>query len=197
MGMIVVEGPDGSGKSSLADLLASRFNLVKAPRLAHSLFGPINDLADGVMKSLEEQRGAEGMVYDRFAPISEAIYGSVVRQDIREGFSGPFMAHAWKSMMELNPLFIFCLPPYSTVVANLREVDQMDGVMEHLYEVYHLYSAQAFTLQGLLGPKRVLIYNYTLDNIERLPTPSFARFDLDHILFNVDQHIEGVHNVQA
>jgi hypothetical protein len=196
MGMIVVEGPDGSGKSSLVDYLTHRFDLVKAPRLAHSLFGPINDLADGVMKALEEQQGCETMVYDRFAPISEAIYGSVVRQEIREGFDGPFMAHAWKQLMQHNPLFIFCLPPYSTVVANLREVDQMDGVMEHLYEVYHLYAAQAFTLQGLLGPHRVLIYNYTV-NPSELPTPSFARFDLDHVIFNVSAHLEGVHNAPS
>lgn len=176
--MVIVEGPDGSGKSTLCDRIWKEFGLVKATRLASSLDGPVEDLHQGVIDRLVEQMKMDPMVYDRFAPISEPIYGSVVRQDIREGFAMPAAAHIWREMMKLDPFFIFCLPPYTAVVSNLREIDQMDGVIEHIYPMYHMYASLAYMLQGLIGPKKVRIYNYLLQEPPASPAPDWARTDL-------------------
>lgn len=103
--MIIIEGPDNSGKSTLAKHLSTKFNLP----IIHS-GGPAKSKDEIFLRTVDFFDDHLNLcIRDRFPCISEPIYTM-----LREGephFSGEILAVFLKSLIQYNPLIILCMPP--------------------------------------------------------------------------------------
>lgn len=159
--MIIIEGPDGSGKTRLAHTLSERMNLPIAPRVVAQDTTPLVDLKAWVDDNLD--RGFQGAIFDRHRLISEPIYGTVLpwKNTDTEGFWGDleWLAEAMGKFYNLRPLIIICLPPYEVVHHNLQDDPHNQRVLPHAWAIYRAY--QAFAASGLCSRGVDLVYDYT------------------------------------
>lgn len=142
--MIVVEGPDGSGKTTLAELIADEFDLEyrRAPTLS-STTGPDEAAIDWFADQMRDSNG-QGGVYDRLFVISEPIYQLATpgRPLMRDA---AYMALALQKVWQKVDLLIFCLPPWEAAVKNLEDVGRaaLHGVDRlQLEKIHWMYSYQ-------------------------------------------------------
>jgi hypothetical protein len=151
--LIILEGSDGSGKTSLA-------NRIRKDLQQYSLFlrsnGPphhVGQLADviGLLASLPPHIP---VICDRNPVISESIYGLIIRGKCMHGLDLEQLAFMFKSAM-----IIHCRPNYSALAAGIRKEVQMEGVVLNHRRIVQAYD----TLMGQLEKEGVYIkrYDYT------------------------------------
>lgn len=150
--MIIVEGMDNSGKSTLAKHLAEKFRL----KYLHSPSEYRNDpklMIDWALKQLLDQKLA---VYDRFSPISDRVYGPVLR-----GGTPYNDTAAGKSVVNLlrtvPHLIIYCRPERERIL-NFGSREQMDGVTSQATRLLEEYDALMSEMQ--LEGYDIITYNY-------------------------------------
>lgn len=156
---VVVEGPDGAGKSTLIDSLGMRL----APRHVNSAGKTVDNLAEWVEVDLVANPDPP-WVYDRHPLISEPIYGSICRGRPAFRFdSFTWLQHKLGEFIYFKkPLVIICLPPLVTVKRNILQnaPDQMEGVLKHIEAIYYSYVALAARLT-IAPMSTTLVYDYT------------------------------------
>jgi hypothetical protein len=114
--MVIVEGMDNTGKSTLVSMLGKTFHLTqvrhspKLPWERRELLAYLPALAQ--FDQLLKRR----VIVDRWPPISESVYGSVLRK-----------ADRLRSYYRGGSLVIWCNPPRDTVL-DFGDRPQMDGV---------------------------------------------------------------------
>ena len=150
--MIIAEGPDGGGKTSLVKVIADEmgFEARRSPHLEHKK-QPGKEHVEWWHEQLEARQSDRlNVVYDRCFMLSEPIYSLAMQRT-------PLVQPGEYSQMldmffENKPLIIFCLPPWHTIkeyVAKTKE-EQLTGLSEkRLLQVYWQYNALA-TLCELL-----------------------------------------------
>src|SRR5690242_17573223 len=156
---IIVEGPDGAGKSTLIDHLKEAFSLPQAPRFSTSEGGPKAELFKLAWDDVTSWKNRMGtVIYDRHPLISDMIYGPVLRGHVAPGFSGS-SARYLMQVMYREALVILCLPPVEVVRANVLndDVPQLGGVADNIDTLYSLY--QQLTVQW--PTSRLISYDYT------------------------------------
>jgi pantothenate kinase-related protein Tda10 len=162
--LIIVEGSDGAGKTTLITHLMKTLNIPKAPRACTSEGGPVDDLHGWTTRTLNDhlrkQRPYE--INDRFPLLSEPIYGPLVRGSLRSGFDSSWYSHAWDALLQLKPAFIFCLPPISEVKRNVDNEDttQMDGVVFNINAIYWQYYTLFQRMRGEMD-QLIIKWDYT------------------------------------
>lgn len=107
MRAIILEGPDGTGKSSLAERLSSHFNLP-----VHKI-GPRPKTAQEVVDHLAQQQALVergDVILDRSTAFSQFVYGKVMAPD---GDSGDLQNSrlAVNALMECRPSVVYCYTP--------------------------------------------------------------------------------------
>lgn len=145
--MIIVEGPDGGGKTTLLERLSEDFALPIADRVVDKQAEAMVDLQQWVETNLDE--GITLTLYDRHRLISEPIYGPVLRTEPHPGFEDLY----WLTLMQkkfaaLKPFFIFCLPPLDVVEKNCEGEDN-SVVYPHISTIYWLYVNEAARRAGM------------------------------------------------
>lgn len=156
--MIIVEGPDGAGKTTLVQELHNNFNLPIAPRVVSKEAKAMVDLKRWTERNVHE--GFQYMIYDRHRLISEPIYGAVLRRRFEPGFDDT----QWMYLMYYQfyclcrPVVIYCLPPYKIVRDNILEDPDNKVVKNSIRRIYALYAAKAAHDAVMNG---ALIYDYT------------------------------------
>lgn len=172
--MIIIEGMDGSGKTSLAQKLSFRLGNVPIKRFVTS-DGPTNydllvkraKIALMDLHSQVTQNRRPVVIYDRFPLISEAVYGSILRG--RNSFGDE-----WTSLIDLllalDPIIVYCRPRIDLILQNIRETadNQMDGVVSKALELINAYDELISWLQvksHRLRSGRILVYGYDLDEV--------------------------------
>lgn len=138
--MIIVEGPDGAGKSTLVERLQLDTGLPLHERASDSLTGPVSDLWGWVCRDLGSWDTQPLALYDRHPMISEYVYGPITRGKLPMGFIG---ASSRKMLQQLQQqaLVIFCLPAPYEVITNVRGAGgQMSGVVDNIRAIYHTYA---------------------------------------------------------
>lgn len=160
--MIVVEGPDGSGKTELCRYIAEEFGFEyrRAPSLS-STTGPDEAAVEWFAEQLQGDTGDNG-VYDRVFIISEPIYQLATpgRPLLRDD---KYMTMALRRFISQVDLLIFCLPPWETARQNLSNIgrDQLAGVdMLQLEKIHWAYGYQASMFARILY-ERVTLWDYT------------------------------------
>jgi hypothetical protein len=140
--MVIVEGPDGTGKTALLGRLTQDTGLPLAPKLVSSdteIVGGEQSLVRAV--ELNCVQGLSATLYDRHPLISEMMYGPPLRQGFRPGFDDyRWLRRQEQRLRRHHPMVIFCLPPLDTVIENVkRENNQPMLVVGKIEEVYWSY----------------------------------------------------------
>jgi hypothetical protein len=153
--MVIVEGPDGSGKTTLVTQLVERFpalQLASRPDL-------IGDRSSGAYEeTLAAIVEAAAMVmppkvYDRLF-LSELIYGDVLRGG--SNLTRVQTLYALSLLGALDCPLIVCLPPLPVVTTNVLESEQLGGVQENIHRLWQLYSIANHAFPN------VIHYDYTV-----------------------------------
>ena len=171
--MLIVEGPDGAGKTTLINQLQQHFpTLEVAPRVVTKDAEAMTDLKEWVKQNLEE--GWQWKIFDRHRLISEFIYGPLLREAQEPGFNDLVWAYnSLSKLEELYPLIIYCLPPLETVKANLHgdpDNKVVEGRVEALYTSYVHRAALDLRHPEVFA----VIYDYTGLNLNMSPEEQMA-----------------------
>lgn len=171
--MIVVEGPDGTGKTTLASRLCLELGLTyrkPPPEALSSTKGPQGSeerlLIQWWDRQLKEPAAVQRKtVYDRTTYISDVIYrlaaGHLPQGNERE------MAKGIQALVTYG-LIIFCLPRWEVAREQIyrAERDKLEGVdEERLHNIHWAYECQ-FHLYKEAAFDRVLRYEW--DNYDRI-----------------------------
>ena len=164
--MIVLEGVDGSGKSSLANLLSKRFGF----KVIHKS-GPGRTLEEMNQDMRERMANKELVVYDRIPIISEMMYGKITRdKSLYDNAEGLALMNQW---LETQPMVIYCRPGVPRII-NQALIKKEHDTEEHLtlvknrmISLIHCYDDLFIQLMGVVYG-RIFVYNWTnFDFIEK------------------------------
>lgn len=162
--MIIIEGPDGAGKTTLARQLGEEF-----PQLAEGTRGTKD--RDELWKVTREDTykalrhaltpGVTPLVWDRLF-WSEFVYHSVMGRPCQ--FSGLDKSVILGVIAELHAPVIMCLPPEDVARKNINESKQMGGVKEDFEFIYESYESMVHEGQYFLPGINLLRYDYTAED---------------------------------
>ena len=166
--MIVVEGPDNSGKSTLIDWMIKSLpvHLIK-----HDRHGPpsgaweIKTRTEIILQKAISSPYKKGTVVDRFSLIGESIYGPILRgKDLWTEIPRDKIRFE-QVFNNLDPFIIYCRPDKSTILDmshhQLKDYDTKEHVcnvtknQELIIQAYDNYFAR-------MAPHRFYKYNYEL-----------------------------------
>jgi hypothetical protein len=162
--MIIVEGPDGAGKTTLIKQLQEAFQkadivLPIAPRVVSKDAEAMVDLKEWTEQNT--RKGFQPMIFDRHRLISEPIYGPILRDYFEPGFDN-FHWLDWQltRLYEAEPVMIYCLPPFHRVWENVRD-DPENKVVAQFKVCRMIWSAylNKALADYILG--RAWIFDYT------------------------------------
>lgn len=153
MSIIVVEGVDASGKSTLLDQsrLDIRRRYFLLMRHSQRPYSPLD--VTGFLKTLEGVRC--DVVVDRHPLISEPIYGPILRGvDITENSVTDRLRYLKNTVERV----IYCRPPKFMIIENLVKLPQLKGVKDNLVKLLEAYDNAMKALQQEGVP--VIWYDY-------------------------------------
>ena len=157
--VIVLEGPDGAGKSTLAERLAYKFQWP----IVHT-GGPLANREDYFTRVQDKKlRVARNTIFDRVPMISELVYCLV--QD-----RAPFI-HEWEAMNDLialRPVVIYCrladtAQMLDRIIASPKahkSPEYLEAVKKNHDSIVKKYDA----VMRLVPPELVISYNWERDD---------------------------------
>lgn len=170
--MLIFEGPDGAGKTTLIEQLSTKFGIPVAPRVVSKETKAMFNLMDWVDENLD--KGFQRMIFDRHRLISESIYGPILRPEAESGFDRmAWLAPRLRRLYELKPIIIYCLPNLGAVQSNVRGDEDNEAVRSRINSIYSSYVSRA-SLDSIFSPGTVKVWDYK--NSARLKdgTPTWA-----------------------
>lgn len=170
MALIIVEGCDGAGKTTLINKLQKDLNLItiKSPRPRD--YKDCKDLLARTLLLAERTN----VICDRIGIISEPIYGPICRNTL--GF--PPKSETERILMAINPIIIHCNPPIHACLENIKSESQMPGVENNLIRLHEAYNEW----MGMLSHDShfVIEYDYLADSYQVL---------LEEVQENLDEQV--------
>lgn len=127
--MIIIEGPDGAGKSTLIRRMRKQRDFITV-----ALGGPVKDVLtmNRAVLTLDALSVTSYLpiVCDRHPIISEPIYGPILR--------GSSMLPPGARLSPADRV-IYCRPSITTIFEGFKGRDQLEGVAERLKRIISLY----------------------------------------------------------
>lgn len=163
--MIIVEGPDGSGKTTLVQKLQQMgFQLQTRACTSDNGVNPetLRAWTEEVLSL--QRRDTTNHLHDRFPLFSDPVYGPITRGALSDGFNAGWFDNAvWQLRYIHDPLIIYCLPPYEEVKKNILashgdHTEHLQKVLANIEPLYHLYVAQMGFVSLTFS---TLIWDYT------------------------------------
>lgn len=138
--MIIVEGPDGAGKSTLVQSLQEKFGFSVGERATEDRSKLYTVTRQDTWTALSnEVRGAATarvQIWDRLF-WSELVYADIVGRPVE--FTSLEQVAIKRIMNALAVPIICCYPQKNTVLANVEGTEQMEGVHERISTIYDRY----------------------------------------------------------
>jgi DNA polymerase III delta prime subunit len=169
--VVIIEGPDGCGKTTLAHRLERECGLEYARYPGISSSKGSTDTGVVLWWKLQLDKAHENnRVYDRCFYISEQVYQMVMPERMLM-LGGEAMIGGIADVWQVNPLIIFCLPPKEVFEKNTFQVGrpQLLGVDERLMRKTYW---QYWCMYGLWSNclyDNVRRHDYTRDEDGSLP----------------------------
>lgn len=160
--MIIVEGCDGAGKTTLINRLSKTLKIPIHTRHADSVKGPIASLYNWARADVATWDYQRMAIYDRHPYISEYIYAGLMRGGVGEDFLS-VEAQEDIETMHSKALVIFCIPQLETLERNLNNEPQMSGVAEQIDNLYWAYREAHIRWAG-----RKIFYDYEINSFDTL-----------------------------
>lgn len=150
MTILIIEGIDGSGKSTLVRDLRSLINGVFL-----STSGPPGDqqLYRETMW-IQQKPSDTTLVLDRFRLTSELVYGPLLR-----GSSRVDKSYVLDWFRAFEPIFVLCDPGLTEVRSNIIEGKHLEGVADRIPAIYEAYQRLCIEIDE--NHTRTYIYDYT------------------------------------
>lgn len=160
--MLIVEGPDGSGKSTLVKRLCHDLDLPLAEKVVSSDTKPKVDLAEWTEDNID--RGFQFTVFDRHRLISEPIYGPILRDKQDPSFMdlGWLDNKVWR-FYACKPILIYCLPPLDIVVRNISNPDTDNSAVSERRVIEALYASYVNRASLDLSRGVARLFNYEVN----------------------------------
>lgn len=159
MSTIIIEGPDGAGKTKLlSKLLEHHPEYSAAQRPCSSSGGPL--CGADMVAYLARYGSLDQAIYDRYPSISGAVYDAVLHR-ATDTAAGPYLRGAFHWVTE-NARIIYCRPPMDVIVKSVTSSPQMAGVVRNIYKIVDMYDS----LMGNIIPHEV--YDWTKDDLPSL-----------------------------
>lgn len=135
--MIIVEGSDNSGKTTLVEQLVKDFDLIT---LVPYKKGPPKDAETNFMNSWCMINGAinfppKRVITDRFSLIGESIYGPICRKKDLWVSMYDRKIKLFNSMIALDPFIIYCRPPDNRVLNMSTHQRKYYDSEEHVQQI--------------------------------------------------------------
>jgi hypothetical protein len=158
--VIIVEGPDGSGKTTLVKHLAEKYDIPIGNKVVGTDTKPlIEDLQNWVETNLKG--GLQWKLFDRHRLISEPIYQSAMRREAQPGFDDiKWFTSRMIDFTRIRPFIVYCLPPYDLVHNNLRDDPDNYVVQQYMTQIYPAYVAVA---AGDVARGQAVLFDYNQD----------------------------------
>lgn len=156
--IIVVEGADNSGKTTIALNLAKR---LKAIYVKSENIPPEERFLGqyGMILTSANVYGNGIVISDRHHAVSDPIYGPIVR-----GWTKLDVDEALAHIRRIDA-FVYCRPTEDVITRTMNERKQMAGVAQNAHKLIQAYDK--FFAQEFIRTK-VWIYDYTKDSEEVL-----------------------------
>lgn len=165
--MIILEGPDGAGKSTLGKTLSERLNIPLIHTGGHQDRVAMYDAIEEILDNPNE-----AVIFDRISLISEQIYGPLLRD--KNIFNNPFGQDMMMKLRNRQPAYIYVRPkdPQRIFEVQLqtkphKDQKHINKVAKLLYWVLDSYDKVFVELQEY-GFQHCIQYDYTSDSIELL-----------------------------
>lgn len=159
MNTVIIEGPDGAGKSTLIrKLLEKNPEYRLAPRACSSLGGPL--CGSDLVTYLTNYGSLGQSIYDRHPSISGAVYDAILHR-IPDKSTGHLLRGLFYWITE-NARIIYCRPPMNVIVRSVLREPQMDGVVRNIYQIVDTYDS----IMANIVPHEV--YDWTKDDLPSL-----------------------------
>ena len=190
--VIVVEGPDGSGKTTLVkrimeSKLGSELELM--PRAVSKEAKSLTKIDDYIEEELGKGFGMR--LYDRFALISSPCYAMLPDRTFTGRMFDPVWLRAhFDKMYQVDPVIIMCLPSLDTVVGNTRIGDDNRVVQEDIEAIYINYLSY-WAAQGSTNGTSMMRWDYHNPDQQRLDNLlQWAKGRVDYAANSVEGRIK-------
>lgn len=168
--MLILEGPDGSGKTTLGEFMSKELKWPVAPKVVLSNTEAMVNLQRWTEENTA--RGFQRTIFDRHRLISDPIYRFALDKPRSPGlYDYHWLNVQMEKFVKAEPIIVYCLPPLREVKFSVEHDTANMRVAPYISKIYDMYIARSAvdfaqrtftrgTPDNMRGPVS-LLYDYT------------------------------------
>ena len=165
--IIILEGPDGAGKSTLVESFRRNSNRYFWTLRSSGPPASVRQLLE-VLGWATHKPSDIDILFDRHPSISESIYGPILR-DVN--LLKDYPQDLW--LLHSNAI-VYCRPPFDVIEHNVKHTPQLSGVQGCLMQIVRMYDV---LMESLSDSNRIIHYDYTKHRVEDIIAQAWSNSD--------------------